>query len=190
MKIGRRGNQGDEPPRQSALGPITKENYVERAISFMRSSGRANGDHPVIRSAEGTHGATATGKQETGEQWRAWMAYFARINYPTVFAKKLGLMTVPTFWPWEFDRSAPEIVPAPEPPKAPHRHAAAVMDRAVHRFGHIPAQPRRPDYVPPEPPPIDHSTPVKLSASCRAVSGLAPLPIESAPQHEDYEDRA
>lgn len=37
--------------------------------------------------------------------------------------------------------------------------------------------------------PIDHSTPVKLSADCRAVTGLAPLPIEDAPMHE-HEERA
>lgn len=36
--------------------------------------------------------------------------------------------------------------------------------------------------------PIDHSTPVKLSADCRSTLGLSPLPIEDARPHEEHQD--
>lgn len=92
-------------PRTAA---ITADNYVELAKEFIRLN---DGVGVVICNAEG---AARTGNLETPEQWRAWLAFFDQIGFATVFARKHGLMTVPTPWPWQFSPSASaDIPPAP-----------------------------------------------------------------------------
>ena len=76
-----------------STGPVTAANYHDRAVSFCKRSGRANGDHPVI--------------ERGSPEWDHWMRYFQRLGIShgrqTSYANATGRMTVPTMTPDEFD---------------------------------------------------------------------------------------
>lgn len=169
MKPRNRSDNGPNVPPPD--GAITAANYTERAIAFMKRSGRHSGEHPVVRSVEGQCGSAETGKPATPEQWRAWIAYLERLGVPTVAARKLGVMTVPAYWPWEFDRTAPEEIP--DEPWQPERRKvwtgkllAPVLN--ANSFEAAVAKPKRHPWLQSrieaqQPKPIDHSAPVSLS---------------------------
>lgn len=182
MKIDRNIGKADKP---SSGGPITGKNYIERAVAYMRSSGRANGDHPVIRSEAGSRGSGATGELATPDKWRAWMVYFSAIGYPTAAARQLGVMTVPTDYPWLFDAAAPTEIP-PEPLAQPARAVHPLTDyerdlmirRAAKGMGDGAAKLRDEGLrsgsasKSPTAAPIDHSKPVRLSSEALARFGI------------------
>lgn len=87
-------------------GDVTADNYAQKAIAFLKISGKSDGSYPIIRNREA---AERDSRTETRERWCAWMAYFHRIKYPTAFAETLGVMTVPTDWPWQFSLEADTI---------------------------------------------------------------------------------
>jgi hypothetical protein len=72
---------------------VTKENYYELARRSFHCF--------VVREGEAS--------------WPAWLAYLGGLGIPTVYARKLGSMTVPAAWPSTFDLNAPP----PPPPLAP-----------------------------------------------------------------------
>jgi hypothetical protein len=162
-------------------GPITKATYTDRCCAHIRRNG---GVGVVIRSLEGEQGARRTGKPETPDQWRAWMIYFAVLGHPTVFARKLGLMTVPTEFPWHFDVAAPTEIPA-EPYPQPRRpltddQRAEMAERVrrtlrsgVPRVPHYRTERYRPPAQAGAPPAAATQAPA-LSDRARAAIGLPP----------------
>lgn len=162
-------------------GAVTQANYVDRACAFIRFGG---GEGAVIVSEEA---GLRDRRPSTPEQWRSWMAYFARIGVPTVFTRKHGVATVPTAWPWEFDASASTDIP-PAPPVRPARFGASPRYRAQPMYrpdvgreaGH---ERERFEESRPETPQetldrLDAGGPIAppLSSDARAKFGLAPLP--------------
>lgn len=132
----------------TAEGPITAANYEARAMAHMRSSGRSNGDHPVIRSVEA---AVRDRKPATPEQWRSWLGYWAVLGLKTAFVRRHGVATVPTEWPWQFDVLASTEIP-PQPyaqPRLASRDAGPLLDRLASEVG-LAAPPRRRRKVPAE----------------------------------------
>lgn len=88
------------PPKGSSFGD-SPQTYEARAVAYMQRSGRANGEHPVIKAGS--------------REWVAWMDYFEHIGHPHgragSFARQRGSMTVPARWPDDFEpgwRSLPK----------------------------------------------------------------------------------
>ncbi len=84
--------------------PVTKENYVEKAMGWIRFNG---GEGVVIRKGDGPNGWRHKAERPTDAQWRAWMGYWARLGVPCLFADHHGVATVPTEWPEDFDPETP-----------------------------------------------------------------------------------
>jgi hypothetical protein len=96
---GGRGGSGDPPPASSCFAK-----FHELASAHVASYG---GQWSIVwRHA-----------QEA--QWRAWMAYFVWFGVVnTEVFEMIGVLTVPTEWPQEFDASTPPP-PDPKPPSPP-----------------------------------------------------------------------
>lgn len=99
---------GTEGLRNAPLpaGSVTADNFTERAIGFMRTSGRANGSHPVIRKP-------CHGQPGDPEAWSAWVTYLCRLRGPKGCnsAQEIGVMTLPTKYPWDFCSDADDLRP-------------------------------------------------------------------------------
>jgi hypothetical protein len=78
------------------MSRVNADNYIEMAKQYGRSIGRGkDAAWPVVRV--GT------------PEWEAWMTYFEIIGHPhggpNSFARKHGVLTVPSVWPHQFDQS-------------------------------------------------------------------------------------
>jgi hypothetical protein len=117
-------------------GPITANNYVERARAFIKAKGE-EAEGFVIRAYLGERGSLETKDASTPREWAAWMNYFEAKGIKHAFAVHRGMTTVPAQWPEEFDLQWLGHRPAPiEPPPIEHvspdrRRALAAMLRRV-----------------------------------------------------------
>ena len=116
---------------QAAGAPptITAGNYVARAKAFIIARGKGT----VIWTTEHNSRRVEDLPEANEAQWRAWLNYFDALGYPTVFARSVGVITVPTNWPEEFDQNAlpSNRDPMPSPPK---RKLAPPMPQIAARW--------------------------------------------------------
>lgn len=98
-------------------GPITAENYVQRAKAFVAARGDAGAGF-VIRAIDGEGGEEMTEIPATEPQWIAWLNYLTDLGYFKRIDKRgkpftsswmvdSGMATVPCEWPEDFDLAAP-----------------------------------------------------------------------------------
>jgi hypothetical protein len=83
------------------VGPqfgVTKENYVDRAMSVVRTRGAG---FVIAKPNNARH------MPVTEPQWVAWMAYLDErgLSHVALDVHKVG--TVPCEWPWDFDGEYP-----------------------------------------------------------------------------------
>jgi hypothetical protein len=108
------------PPKPIKSGPITAQNYTERAIAWIQQNG---GEGFVIRSELGENGAKATKEPATPDEWNAWQLYYKIKNIPCAYRQKHGVDTTPTQWPDEFD---PSYKSTAKPNSKPRAYADAL----------------------------------------------------------------
>jgi hypothetical protein len=124
VRIGR-SKSISSPSGGGSDGPITAQNYEERAIAFVRMNG---GEGFVIRAYCGPKGSLESKFPATPAQWGAWMEYFDAKGIKRKFAVAHGMATVPAEWPYLFDlecpswvKEAPSIMPPKLAPVSPER---------------------------------------------------------------------
>lgn len=77
-------------------GEVTAETFAAKALEFMRRSGRANGEHPVVKRGD--------------LRFDAWLQFRRGLGLKVDASRQLESLTVPAEWPWQFslDAAAPE----------------------------------------------------------------------------------
>lgn len=76
---------------------ITPENWLTRASSYAALHGWF-----VIKCPGGGESGYWADAEPTPAQWDAWMNWLLSKRIPTIFARKSGIMTVPSEWPEQF----------------------------------------------------------------------------------------
>ena len=98
LKQGSFHSGGGDRSLPFGAGVVNKDNFADKAIAFMRASGRTNGEHPVVKKDD----------QDDRQFW-AWVAFWRQLNpgdKAGEFYKSQGLMTVPAIYPWDFSVDA------------------------------------------------------------------------------------
>lgn len=129
MKIAKadKPNQGSA----AATGPITGENFLERARLFAS----LGADKFVIRALDGEKGSIRTKLLATEPQWVAWRAWFfskGMVRWVRVMDNH-GMATVPSEYPELFDKDAPLSDPFARLP----RRAPAAMETMRGRINEL-----------------------------------------------------
>ena len=78
-------------------GQVTADNFLDKALLFMRTSGNTNGSHPVIR------------RDRDAVAWNAWTTFMRRLGLEANAAEQIGVLTLPTTLPWDFSVDADDL---------------------------------------------------------------------------------
>ena len=183
---------------QGGSGPITSENYVQRAIEYARSHGGLS----VIRR----HSDQVQGYPATHARWKAWMEWKLAHSIRIRGALAAGIATVPAEWPEDFDPNADSSdkdFRFPSPPYVSLARRGEMARKLISLAEQIDKRnydKRRPDQPLPPPESTDErvarltrefraTPPLPLSDRARAAMGLEPAPRE-IPETWDFEDMA